>query len=88
MTSIFDIVQKMHEKFLSYEGYQRAWVEKNWEEIEKMIFDIKKKREEMRKRRDNDWITESIVNELSNSIAKEIDKEILKRLTGLGDLEF
>lgn len=33
MTAIFDIIQKMHEKFLSYEGYQRAWVEKNWEEI-------------------------------------------------------
>ena len=33
MTAIFDIIQKMHEKFLSYEGYQRALVEKHWEEI-------------------------------------------------------
>lgn len=33
MKSIFEIIQRMNEKFLSYEGYQRALVEKYWEEI-------------------------------------------------------
>lgn len=33
MTSMLEIIQRMHEKFLSYEGYQRALVEKYWEEI-------------------------------------------------------
>ena len=33
MQSIFQIIQKVHEKMIRNEGYQRAWLEKHWEEI-------------------------------------------------------
>lgn len=59
--------------------------EKTWEEVEQIIFDIKKRREEMRKKRVLTSIENGIISELANAIAAEIDKEILKRLTELGD---
>ncbi len=50
MTTIFEIIQRMHERFLSYEGYQRALVEKYWEEI---VGSVAKRHSRPQKIRDN-----------------------------------
>ncbi len=33
MTSIFDVVKKILDKMVLYEGYQTAWLSKNWQEV-------------------------------------------------------
>jgi len=55
----------------------------DWDSIKNTIMDIKKKREETKRKR-NYNIGEELSKMLSEELCKEIDRELLNRLTGLG----
>ncbi len=55
-------------------------MENEWDSIKQTIFDIKKKREETKRKRDGSYIENMLTEELSKSLAMEIDKSILAEL--------
>jgi len=55
----------------------------DWDSIKNTIMDIKKKREETKRKRNSNNIEDELSKILSEELCKEIDREILNELKGL-----
>lgn len=50
------------------------------DDFDKMIFDIKKKRLEMSRKRNVDWISKTMEDIFADEISKEIDRKIIQKI--------